>query len=526
MGKKWNHVIGCVTQQTRPFNDYVIYDYRRDGIDGIPDYIDKVFTQAMKFFGGQMTYTGYRALTPEERIAYIVNNPIIKGCVNIRRTETQMLQYSFEFQGKTYYAHIPVPYLINERVICNDTEYYPQFLIVEKGGVNRTDNGTIIVKVMRAPFTYGRRPTDKLRLISQSGRVYLEQLITVKIHQGSNSGKKSEQIPLVLYHFCKLGYPQTMKLFNMDPNDVTITTTFDAKDPEYEYFLMPDGQRFMKVKTEILKDCYKLRMVLSLYRIYVEIPQFDLDNVFSDDPTYYRTVLGKFISSRDTSLNKLLLPNANKHLDMTDPMLDLVAQEQLTHVGCHVKDIYELNWWMYYHIDDLLISYDPTNMFDKKIESLDQLAARVARKVAYAQYNIINSKKATLDAKTVEQFCKRCSLRDNWISSDDNSRSSKVFRPNPSVYNDNWLISIGAKRSLSMESVTAAGSKSKKGSKSKTSPFLLKAHYSHLIVTTILDIPASNPVVTGSINPYIEILHGVGNILIPWYAKEIEKIFN
>lgn len=521
--KIWNHVIGRVTEQMRPFNDYMIYGYRRDGLAKIPEYIDKAFTQAMKFFcNGQIRYIGYRALTPEERIEYILNNQIIKGCVNIRRTEVQLIRYEAEFQGKTFYAYIPVPYLINERVVCNDTEYYPQFQIVEKGGVNRTENGTIIVKVMRVPITYGRRPTDKVRLISMSGKTYLEQLVTVKIHQGSNAGKKSEQIPLVLYHFCKLGYNATMRLYKMEPSDIDITTVLDPKDRENEYFIFPDGTRLLKVKASILKDCYKLRMVLSLYKIFTEIQQFSNDDVFSDDSSYYRTVLGRYISSKETSLNKLLLPNADKHLAMTDPMLDLVAKEQLTYVNCKVNDIYELNYWMFFHIDDLLVTYNPTDLYDKKIESLDQLAARVARKIAYAQYNIINSKKAQLDVKTVEQFFKRCSLRDNWISSDDNSRSSKMFRPSPSVYSDNWLF-IGLKRCFSMDSVTSVGSKGKK-SKSKTSPQLLRADPSQIIVTSIHDIPASNPVATGSMNPYAQ--HDrAGNIIRPDYADEIQDVF-
>ena len=211
---------------------------------------------------------------------------------------------------------------------------------------------------------------------------------------------------------------------------------------------------------------------------------------------------------------------------MTDPMLDLVAKEQLRTVGCKCDNVYDLLYWMYYNIDDLLVSYDPTDLYDKKIESMDNLASRVARNIATIQYGIINSKKAILDDKTVEQFCKKASQRPSWFAVDDNDRSSKVFRPSPSLCGDCLLLAITMKRILSLDSVTSTfGHKNKKsGSKNKTSPLLLKAHPSQLVVTAPLDIPASSPVETGSMSPWCEITER-GAIIRPSYADEIEDVF-
>lgn len=524
--KAWNRVIGLASKQMRPFNDDLIYNYRKDRISKIPEFLDKMFQQVMEFFNGQMSYRGYRSLTPEERIDYIISNQITKGSWSIRDTATITMRYEFEFQGKPHYIYIDVPYMIADRLVYNDTEYYPFFPIVERSGVNRTENGSIIVKVMRVPITFGRRSSDRYKIISVSGKTYPELLVTVKIYQGKNSGKKSEHIPLVLYYLCKYGYVETMKRFQIDPKHLSLSDRFDTQDKIYEYFIMPDGHRYLKVHKSLLSDPYKLRMVLSLYRIFVEIPEFDEDDVFSPSTAYYLTVLGKFTSSKDTSMTKLLLPNAQKHLAMTDPMLDLVAKDQLRQIGCNCNDIYDLLYWMYYHIDDQLVSYDPTNLFDKKIESLDNLACRVARNIAYAQYMIINSKKAILDRKTVEQFCKRASQRASWLAADENDRSCKIFGTNPALYNDNYLLSIGLKRCLMLESVSSSFSrKNRKPSKSKTPPHLLRAHPSQLIVTSILDIPASSPIVTGSLNPYTEI-DQFGNIVRPAYADEIDDVFN
>ncbi len=521
----WDRVFDEASKQVPPFNLDLIYNWRKQGIEKIPVYQDKMFQQVTEFFNGQMKYVGYRALTPEERIDYIINNQITKGSWSIRDTATITMRYEFLFQGKSYYIYIDDPYMVNERLVYNDTEYYPFFPIVERAGVNRTENGSIIVKVMRVPITFGRKPIDRYKIISVSGKTYPELLITVKIYQGKNSGKKSDHIPLVLYPLCKFGYVETMRQYGFDPKSVQLSDKFDTSDKVYEYFIMPDGKRYLKVARDMLSSTYKLRMILSLYRIFQELPEFEEQVAFSDFTGYYLTVLGKFTCPKGTGMTKLLLPNAQKQLAMTDPMLDLVAKDQLKRIGCNCDNIYDLLRWMYFNIDDQLVAYDPTNLFDKKIESLDTLASRVARNIAYAQYTIINSKKAILDRKTVEQFCKRASQRASWLAADENERSCKIFGTNPALCNDSYLLSIGLKRCIMLESVASSSSRrDRKSSKSKTPLHLLKAHPSHLIVTSILDIPSSSPVTTGSLNPYVQIDED-GNIIRPWYAPEVDDVY-
>lgn len=523
--KSWNRVFDKASEQMRPFNLDLIYNYRKDKIAAIPVFLEKMFQQIMEFFGGQMSYRGYSVMTPEERIDYVVNNQITKASWSIRDSTFITMKYEFEFQGKPYYIYVDVPYMQNERIVFNDTEYYPFFPIVERCGVNRTENGSIIVKVMRVPITFGRRPSDRFKIVSVSGHTYPELLVTVKIFQGKITGKKGEHVPLVLYPLCKYGYRATMKKFGMNPDHLSLSDKFDTKDKVYEYFIMPDGKRYLKVHRSMLADTYKLRMVLSLYRCFIEIPEFEESDVFSDFTGYFLTVLGKFTSSKDMKMTKLLLPNAQKHLAMTDPMLDLVARDQLRQIGCVCKDIYDLLHWMYFNIDDQLVSYDPTNLFDKKIESLDNLACRIASVIAYKQYDIINSKKAILDRKTVEQFCKKASQRASWLAAGENERVVKIFGTNPAIYNDSYLLSIGLKRCLMLESISSSFShKNRKPSNSKPSPHLLRAHPSQLIVTNILDIPASSPIVTGTLNPYVTIDEN-GNIVRPDYADEIDDVF-
>ncbi len=529
----WDRLIGEVQEKLPKFNNYLIYEFRKQKLDEIELYLDSVLRQSMEFFGHQMRYVGYRTLTPEERIEYIVSNPILKGGIPIRPSDVKVLRYEFEFNGMPHYMYMHVPYLMHDRVLYNGTEYYPQFPVVERGGINRTDSGSIIVKVMRVPIPFGRRESDKCKVRAVSGKHYWDIVVTAKIYMGTRGGKKTERIPLMLYHLCKYGFPMTMTKYKFVPGEIEIVgkvpadyvipkvahcsvTPDGAIDCGKEYFQLKNGL-FLGVNRSSLKDMYKRRVVLSLIRIFTENPNFKISDVISADPSYYKVTLGKYICAGDTRTNILLYNNAEKHLRMTDPLLDSVAKTQLANVGITVGDIYDMLLWMFYNIDDLLVTYDPTNLYDKKLGSLDQIMSWVVRDIAHRQYRIINGKQEELTQKVVAKFVRSASQQAAWIG------KTSVFRPAPTLYNDNYLLSIGLKRFLSLESVETSSIRS--GRKATKVPVsLIKAHPSQLAITSILDIPSSSPVATGSMNPFVQIDKD-GNIQIPEYSGEIEHIF-
>lgn len=515
-----SEVSADISSSMEQFNNDLIYNFRKRRIAGIPEYLDSAFRQTVAFFNNQVKYVGYRALTPEERIENLFDNAIRKGYASIRRTETSTVQFEFEFQNDIYPINIEVPYLQNECVVYNDTEYYPLFPIVEKGGVNVTDSHTIIVKVMRIPITFGRRSSDKVQLEAISGNQYWDLLVTVKIYQGAVS-KKGERIPLILYHLCRKGFDQTLELYKCKRGSITVTDIADVKDQKNEYFILPNGLYLKADRQQLESNVYFKRMVLSLFKIYLENTEFTPGDVLGDATTYYCTTLGKYIGSknRDVPVNMLVLNNAWKHLDMTDLMLDGVAKKKLESVGIKVNDTYDLLHHMFFNIDKLIVSYNPINLYDKMIGSLDQLMGGIIRDISKQQYMIINSKRgAQMTAEVVKTFCKKASQRASWIG------TTPVFRPEPSVYNDNWLLTVGAKRFLSLDSIESQYGHGGKRRATKTPPHLLKAHPSQLDVTSILDIPASNPIATGSINPYLK-TDDEGNIVRPEYWEETKTSF-
>ena len=509
-----------ISSSMRQFNDDLIYGFRKRRIASINQYLDSSFRQMVAFFNNKLRYVGYRTLTPEERLDYAFDNMIRKGYVSIRRTDTSNVRFEFEFNGDPYYIHVEVPYLRNECVMFNDTEYYPLFPIVERGGVNVTDSHTVIIKVMRIPITFGRRPSDKVQLSAVSGRQYWDLLLTVKIYQGE-VGKTGERIPLILYNICRLGFADGLALYGVKPGQISVVQEASEDDEDFEYFMLPNGLYLKADKERLSDDMFFRRVVVSLFVTYITNNVFTPSDVMGKETEYYCTTLGKMIGSKNRSqpLNALILRNAITHLDMTDLMLDSVAIKKLSSVGIVVNDIYDLLKYMFFNIDDMIVSYDPINLYDKMIGSLDQLMAGVIRRIVNNQYSVINSKRGiNMTPEVFKTFCKKASRNASWIS------TAPVFRPKPTTYNSNWLMQIGARRFLSLDSIESQGRGGKRKS-TKTPPHLLESHPSQICVTSLLDIPSSNPVATGSINPYLQV-DEEGNIVKPPYAKEIEHVFD
>jgi len=143
----WSEVSQEVSAALPQPNSDLFYGFRKRKIDAIASYLDEAFHQTVAFFNNKLKYIGYRTLSPEERIEYLFENNLRKGYVSIRNTETSLVFFEFDFQGSIVPISIEIPFLLNECVVYNDTRYYPLFPIVEKGGVNVTDDGKIIVKV-------------------------------------------------------------------------------------------------------------------------------------------------------------------------------------------------------------------------------------------------------------------------------------------------------------------------------------------------------------------------------------------
>ena len=230
---------------------------------------------------------------------------------------------------------------------------------------------------------------------------------------------------------------------------------------------------------------------------------------------YYKTVLGKYTYPSNTNA-QLLFDNARKHLETTDTLLDPPAQYQLSQIGIKVKDIYELLLVAFFNIDQWIVGYNPTNLYEKKIGALDQIMAPLVAIVNSKLFQIVNNRNEGLTQETVKRFTTSASQHESWLM------GNSMFRANPTICNDNWLIAIGASKFRSLENTETKASPN--GGRNMPVA-LLKAHPSQLVVESILTLPPSNPIVGGNVNPMLRIDED-GNIIKPDWADEIDHVFD
>ena len=510
----WKKILTDASNLLPDFNDDLLLDFRVRKINQIRNYLNDLFTESVKTstFVGKLKYIGWQELTPEERIEYINTNKILKRKIEIQKSSFELLKYNFEFEGTTYPIYIHIPYMDHGVVWLGDTQYFPLFPIIERGGLHRTAHD-VIIKVMRAPITFKRN--EMFTFATDKGDVYHETIITVKIHQRKRGrgGKRTDRTPVLLYHLVNHPFDQVMKMYGFDIGEIELVSSKDDA-PGFSYIQIKENI-FLKVADTAFGNLNKRRVIASYLYCLNEYQRFELRELVAVETAYYKTVLGKFTYPSNSN-GFMLFDNARKHLKTTDTLLDPPAQYQLSQIGINVNNIYELLLVAFFNIDQWIVGYNPTNLYEKKIGALDQIMAPLVAIINNKLFQLINKENEGITQESVKKFTASASQFESWMM------GNQMFRANPTICNDNWLLAIGASKFRSLENTETKSSPS--GGRNMPVA-LLKAHPSQLVVESILTLPPSNPIVGGSINVFLKIDED-GNIIRPDWADELEHVFD
>ena len=510
----WNRIITKVKNELPPFNDYLLLQYRREKMDEIVEEVDQVFRESMKLFNDEnIKYEGCYELTPEERVARVINSKFKRG-IEIRFSSARQLVYKFKFMDNIYYSCTEIPYLHGDAVYFNSTKYYPQFPIVEKGGRSIIGN-EIKQKVMRAVLSFWRDVQNPIKMKTVEGTEIYEILIKTRIHQRTR-GKKRIKTPLLIYPLSVYGYDKTLELFDFKPGELELVSEV-IPDTDYNHLHLGNSA-YLKIHKEVLNDLIKRRVIASLYSITKFRKKFSLDELKSS--MYYIATLGAYTYPYKKSDMRLLFSNAKSHLENCDTILDLPTRRQLAQIGIHVNNLYEFIIIVFKEIDNWVVSYDPVDLYNKKIGSLNQLLSSFTETVFTKQFQMISNKKG-IESNNMSSFANNASKQLGWYV------DNQIFKANPTIYNDNWLLSIGAKRFRSLNNIEIRTRDKEAAAKTDKRPpmKMVKSHPSQMVVESIIAIPSNNAVITGTINPYLQIDTN-GNIIKPEWADEIKHVFD
>lgn len=514
MNRTWANILIGGSKLLPDFNKYLLNDFRSSKMKEIVNYLCVLFSESVKLFDGKLKFIGCQELTPDEYVEYVRTNKILNRKVEIQRSTFSLYRFNFEFQKEIHSIHIQVPFMDHGAVWLSDTKYYPLFAEVDKGGLHIT-NTDVIVTVMRAKLPFRR--DEQFMFVTNKDAVFRENVVTAKIHQRKLSRvKKNVRPPLILYNLVKMPFHKCMEYYDFKPGEIDISSEC-VDHPEYSYIRIIDDI-YLKIKDVVLEDKFKRRVIASYLMCMAKYPDIkSIKDLVAPHSIHYKIVLGKYTYPSNTK-PMLLHDNAEKHLETTDVLLDPPARHQLKTIGIEANDIYELLRIIFYNIDNWMVGYDPIDLYEKKLGSLEQIMAPLITTINTRQFRVINNKKSEgLTSNVIRDFCARASQHSSWFS------KTFMFRANPTMCNDNMLLSIGAKRFRSLENIELRATSARK--KKNIPTVLLKAHPSHLVVESILSLPSSAPIRTGEINPYLQIDKD-GNILKPEWADKINHVFD
>lgn len=515
----WNDIIGEVSDNLPPFNDYLFLRYREEKMDEVVVNIDHVFKESMELFKtttgkSDVRYLGYTELTPDQRAEHIANEQY-RRVVEIKRSSARVIKFDFEFCGtKLAPAVTEVPYLENHAVISNGTMYYPQFPIVEKGGCSVINN-EIKLKVMRAVLSFRRSIRDLITIHTVEGDIRREVLLLTRIHQGVRS--RRVKTPLLIYTLAVYGFEESLSLLGFDKNELTLVSSIQ-EHKDYYHVSIGNGA-YMRFRTDTIDCLVKRRFIAAFLSITKFNRRWELEEL-TNSTTFYIATLGAYTSpSTKKSDIRLLYINAQTLLKNCQTLLDIPTKQQLQKIGIQVNNLHEFIIYIFKNIDEWIVNYDPCDLYNKKISSLKQLLSVYAEKIFNKQYMLISHRKRGIERNGISGFINTASKQLNWYL------DNQIFTANPSVYNDNWLLSVGAKRFRSLNNIETKTRGTKTKSDKKPPVKLAKSHPSQLVVESIIALPASSPVITGVINPYLQI-DTDGNIIKPTWSAEIENVFD
>lgn len=548
----WDDIIEEVNHRIPNLNEYLIKHYRKEQIDNCINYIKMTFIEAAKLFEGEIKFKDYRILRPDERIHEMLDNPKYAPTIDITQTELMLVEFRFEVNKQIFSTLIYLPYLYNDAIIINGSKYYVQFALTDKVFYHISRENGLGIKVLRAHLRFWRNYRHRFQ--SVSGHQYSDNILIVKIHMKDRKATVDDiKTALILYPLSRFGWNSTLSRYGIVPNQIQMTTQYDDNDTEHEYFIIREGKDkndrhlFMKVHKSVLstnptiEEKIKLRVVSAIHYVLqyfvrckntIYTNNTELADLLMNDPehTVWQIILGRTIYGFDYKTEIQTCANTIQHLTSLKTYLDPYTKQKLDEINVHCNDIYDLIDHIFVEMDNYVINYFPADLYKKRLNVLDLLLGNIVQGIFHRVYSQTNNRKGgkvTTDAKDIIALFRMGTKAISQIH-----KATGVIAGNPSVYNDNYLVTVGCRKTRATFSTPNSNKKNAtgqlEGSTKRKQVNLMsnsthRYHPSQTYVESMLHINHQSPSINGTINPCVPIAPN-GDIIKEPYASDIDKL--
>ena len=292
---------------------------------------------------------------------------------------------------------------------------------------------------------------------------------------------------------CKYSLQKVMEILSIPENTIMWTDHEEDDHEEWTYFeVRPESGVFLKVHTQTImsEQLYRRFVVSLLYTLTMHKGPIIYEELKTTQ--FYEAILG--YNLYPTSDNDLMaVMQAVNHLDSLSTYLDPYTKKRLEDMNISCNDIFDLFANVFISIDSWLNDYSINDLFAKRIGGADLILMDIVKLVFNRFYDTQKKKVRKHDhIKTMLRVSSMAISRIYEIQS---------LRANQSLYNDNDLISLFIKKIRQSSTQEKSAKKSSSSISDKEHQF----HPSFVVIESALAISASNPGVSGDINPFVQI---------------------
>lgn len=489
-------------------------------------YLDGIFRDLSRGFPPELTYDGFKAMSPEEMmIENSRDRAGVKRTVDITPASMYMVRVRFNWMGQPL-VELPLWLLYTDRHgIFHITGKKRHIVPVLNHRVLAPSATTVFLRVSKAKITFRKI----FHSIMIDGVATAVDLPYGNIYQ--SKGKASAEKNLIQckaetlithYLLAKYGFEEAFKRFvGCVPIVGTSADITPEAYPPADYVhvgycglrpstaLITSGYRGTDIRMAIPRDQWTPAMRVMVAGTYYVIDHFPDEINVADFRNAYRWVifLGYILQSM-TYVHGKLEREMTAHLDNLDEHLDFVHREKLAYSGVHVSDFYSLLAYVNNNFEALIrTGVDGGNsVYDKIIEvlhdtyepvihSFNALGFAVTKLVAKqpaAQIepkNLIATIRDEFKAGRIYRSINRSGGKSESLASDT------VDCCNPIQY---LKVAAKANQQEAVAVQTSAGSKRQVGPNSRHDP-------SHVDLGSILFLPKTKTTPIARLNPYAHV---------------------
>jgi len=366
-------------------------------ISKIAVHLDAIIKSAIATLSSDidLTYKGYRKLTPKEDYYNNINSSMSRNIVDISTNYLTKIEFGFEYNGIAINRVIALPYVEKGGIIRLSDAYYVIVPVLSEYPISPAP-GELFIRLLR----------DKLNMKRMDRNILVNGIRTPKQIIYSKSYKLlknvNEIIPQALYMFIKYGFEGVFKKY-FDTEPIIITdnnvkaehlleeyneyTTIGVKPRNLQainyvphtiriYIKKKDVTPFLEIVVSSLIYSFDMspQFSMNLKRVVGKkkeySTEFTLNNI-DDETLFWVTLLGKIVFKNKFSLDRIQA-DMFEHIDILNGYLDTIIKEKLKEAGIVIDDFYDLIGWTICNFHELVLNHEKysSNLENRYIEIL------------------------------------------------------------------------------------------------------------------------------------------------------------